>query len=154
LRSTYYIILTVLILLGCSTSSNKGGQSVYESYGAEITSADVSNLSQLAGVEMSDTTRMKISAKVGEICQMKGCWMVLENESGDPIRVTFKDYGFFVPKDISGRNVIVEGVVTKSQLSPEAAAHYAEDAGQPYDSTRMYIEYAFIADGVLIAAQE
>jgi hypothetical protein len=59
---------------------------------------------------------------------MKGCWMVLID--GDlAVRTTFKDYGFFMPKDLPGRVVAAEGVLSQT-VTPEAEArHYAEDAG-------------------------
>ena len=66
------------------------------------------------------------------------------------VKWTFKDYGFFVPKDISGKDVIVSGIVSKVVLAPDVAEHYAEDAGEEYDSTKTYVEYAFLADGVLV----
>lgn len=52
-----------------------------------------------------------IEATVGAVCPKKGCWMNL----GEPaaMHVTFKDYGFFVPLDATGRTAIVEGVLTK-----------------------------------------
>src|SRR5687768_6455151 len=40
-----------------------------------------------------------IKGKIVEVCQQKGCWVHLEVESGDPLMVTFKDYGFFLPKN-------------------------------------------------------
>jgi hypothetical protein len=46
------------------------------------------------------------------------------------MRVTFKDYGFFVPKDISGKTIIAEGLVTEEIIPEEDARHYAEDAGK------------------------
>ena len=44
-------------------------------------------------------------AKVRRACEKKGCWMELAGAEGigPGMRVTFKDYGFFVPKDSRGR---------------------------------------------------
>ena len=47
-------------------------------------------------------------------CSKKGCWMELEG-----MRVTFKDYGFFVPTDSKGMKARLEGVVTIKMLSKE-----------------------------------
>jgi hypothetical protein len=72
--------------------------------------------------------RIKVQGTVAEVCKMKGCWMVL-TEGGLAVRTTFKDYGFFVPRDLPGRVVVAEGVLSQT-VTPEAEArHYAEDAG-------------------------
>jgi hypothetical protein len=38
-------------------------------------------------------------------------------------------YAFTVPKDISGRRVVVQGTLTEETLSAEMQQHLAEDAG-------------------------
>ena len=144
----YNICLFLVVL-----ALNATGQSKYESFGNKITNKEVAPLDRLSKLSESDTLEMKISANVAEVCQAKGCWMTLNAVDGITIRVTFKDYGFFVPKDIAGRNVIVNGKVSKTTLSEEAAKHYAEDAGQSYDPSKSYIEYAFVADGVLVSQE-
>jgi hypothetical protein len=128
-------------------------QAKYDSYGEKITSENIQSASQLTTLGKTDTVALKIKANVSEVCQMKGCWMVLDAVNGIPVRVTFKDYGFFVPKDIAGRDVIVQGIVSKTTLSEEAAKHYAEDAGQAYDPQKEYVEYAFEAEGVLVSQE-
>ncbi|MEO1256769.1 MAG: DUF4920 domain-containing protein, partial [Bacteroidota bacterium] len=65
------------------------------------------------------------------------------------IRVTFKDYGFFVPKDISGSEVIIEGVASTELLSEDVARHYAEDGGVEYNES-MRNAITFVAHGVLV----
>jgi hypothetical protein len=70
------------------------------------------------------------------------------------VRVTFKDYGFFVPKDMSGRTVIVEGVISEKVLSQDLARHYAEDAGKSQEEIEKIVgdqkEYTMIAETVLV----
>ena len=72
---------------------------------------------------------VRVSAKVSEVCQKKGCWMML-TDGGVSVRITFKDYGFFVPKDIAGKTIIAEGLVTEEVTKEADARHYAEDAGK------------------------
>lgn len=69
-----------------------------------------------------------VKAPAAEVCQHKGCWMVL-TEGLRSIRVTFADYAFFVPKDIAGKTVVVEGVLSRKLLSADEAKHYAEESG-------------------------
>ena len=44
-------------------------------------------------------------------------------------RVTFKDYGFFVPIETSMQRTVVYGVLSEHVLSGEEASHFAKDAG-------------------------
>ena len=91
----------------------------------------------------------KVSGVIEEVCQMKGCWMTLRNESGSTIRVTFKDYGYFVPKDISGKMVIVQGEAVRETIDEEEARHYAEDGNLEYDES-MRNSVSIVATGVLV----
>ena len=68
--------------------------------------------------------------------------------------VRFKDYGFFVPKDIAGKRVLVEGKAFVSEVGEDERRHMAEDAGEP-DSliakiTGSEMQKGFEASGVRI----
>lgn len=139
------IILIVLSLFSCSKEKKE-----YQSFGAEINEKETVLVEDMVAKSTNEKQAFKIKGTVKDVCQMKGCWMTLENGSGIPVRVRFKDYAFFVPKDISGQEVIVKGVASKSKLSKKMAKHYAEDAGKPYDSTVTHFEIAMMADGVLV----
>ena len=65
----------------------------------------------------------KLKAKVIDVCQMKGCWMKLDIGNEKEIMVNFKDYSFFVPKNIIGKNVIVSGNAFKRNISIEELKH-------------------------------
>jgi hypothetical protein len=96
---------------------------------------------------------VRVQATVEEVCQMKGCWIVLTDGSRD-VRVTFKDYGFFVPKDLAGKTVIAEGVIAEKTISEKTARHYAEDAGKSQDEINKIVGdqkgLAMVAETVLI----
>ena len=90
---------------------------------------------------------------------MKGCWMTVKTGETETMRVTFQDYGFFVPKDsVSGRNTIFEGKAFKSVTSVEMLKHYAQDEGKSSDEIKAITEpkeeYTFVATGVLIEETE
>ncbi len=71
---------------------------------------------------------VKISGQITEVCQAKGCWMILVD--GDVYaRVTFYDYGFFVPIETSMQRSIVFGALSETVLTGEQAEHFAQDAG-------------------------
>ncbi len=64
--------------------------------------------------------------EVKAACSRKGCWM--EMAAGDKAcRVTFKDYGFFVPKDAQGARARVEARVEVKKLPAKMVEHYKEE---------------------------
>jgi hypothetical protein len=77
-----------------------------------------------------DIPHVKITGVVEEVCQAKGCWITLPKGDGTSMRVKFKDYGFFLPKDCAGKTVILEGKAFFRNVSVEELKHYAEDAGK------------------------
>ncbi|MGI1678786.1 MAG: DUF4920 domain-containing protein [Cellvibrionaceae bacterium] len=103
--------------------------------------------------QSGENTKQKsvlITAKVNSICEAKGCWMGLKIESGD-VRVTFKNYGFFVPPTLVGQNVDIQGTITKVTLSLKDTKHYVKDSGGDPDTiTEPQVEYQIIATGVRI----
>jgi len=136
----------------CLTKQNeKGG------YGAIITK---DGATQLAKVEaemkkskVSEKNNVVIVGKVDEVCQKKGCWMTIDNGSGQMTRVRFKDYAFFVPANISGWTAYAKGTAFFDTTSVEQLKHYAEDAKKSKAEiaaiTKPEIELGFTAEGVL-----
>jgi hypothetical protein len=64
------------------------------------------------------------------------------------IRISFKDYGFFVPTDTGGKIVTLTGTVIARELSEEQAAHLREDAGS--DVIEAGPVYEIVADAVSV----
>jgi hypothetical protein len=96
----------------------------------------------------------KIIATIDEVCAKKGCWMVLDLGDGKDMRVTFKDYEFFVPKNAAGKKAVVQGVATMDTTDVATLKHYASDAGESQEVidaiTEPEFNYAFEAIGVII----
>ena len=69
-----------------------------------------------------------IEARVSQVCQKKGCFFIAQ-DGATTVRVSFKDYGFFVPTDISGRRVTLVGELKQVELTEEQAAHLEDDLG-------------------------
>lgn len=87
---------------------------------------------------------------IKQVCQKKGCFFMLPAGDKD-IRVTFKDYKFFIPTDAAGSKVQLTGVFKVKELSVEQAMHYAEDAGaDPADMKMSGKEYNIVATSVKI----
>ena len=105
----------------------------------------------MAKMTTTDSLPMKVTGKVKEVCLKKGCWMTLVSEQpGYPeMRVTFKDYGFFVPLDSAGRTAKVEGLIKVAELSSETAKHYeSEGAIVPRGKDGKPREVQLIASGL------
>lgn len=97
----------------------------------------------------------KISGKVVEVCKKKGCFIRVRREGkGDPILVRFKDYGFFMPPDIVGKTVVLEGQAKMKEVSVTQQRHFAEDAGKSASEiakiTHPKRDIDIIADGVVV----
>ena len=98
-----------------------------------------------------DGKSVLVEAKVRKACERKGCWMELSPPSGNGpgVRVTFKDYGFFVPLDSAGRTAKVEGVLKVAERSEERAKHYeSEGAVVPRGKDGKPREVQLVASGV------
>jgi hypothetical protein len=124
-------------------------------FGEEITASGALSLTSLvASLEESEAFEGKIVGEIKEVCAMKGCWMTIDLPNGETMRVTFKDYGFFVPKNAHGFPVIIEGVASKKVIDVATLKHYAEDAGKSQEEINAInspkVEYAFEAKGVII----
>lgn len=134
-----------LTLISCTNSREN-----YSSFGDEINAVDAMDINDFLTSESKSQVSYKLSGVVEEVCQSKGCWMKIKNDQNQSVRVTFKDYGFFVPKDIAGREVIIEGDVSFKELEEDLAKHYADDAGKEYEES-MRQEVSVVASGVLVS---
>lgn len=96
-------------------------------------------------------TPVVVKAKVGEVCPKKGCWMKVKGKNND-LRVTFKDYGFFVPVELVGREVALEGHYVVHRESIAEQKHLLEDARRPRSEidavTKERETLRFVATGV------
>lgn len=105
---------------------------------------------------MGDKTELncKLSGKIDAVCQKKGCWMELKNTDGTSLRVTFKDYGFFMPKDGAGLTAIIDGIAKVEVTSIADLQEYAKDDGQSKEDiakiTEPKKELVFEAKGVIL----
>jgi hypothetical protein len=124
-------------------------------FGAEITKDDVVDFKDfLKTYDAKTPQKVKLSAAVTGVCEKKGCWMGVDNGTADAMMVHFKDYAFFVPRDIKGRTVIMEGMIMPDTTTVAQLRHYAEDAGKSKEEiakiTEPKIELTFMADGVIV----
>jgi len=92
---------------------------------------------------------VRLAVRVSQVCQKMGCFFIAQD--GDAyMRVSFKDYGFFVPTDISGRRVTLVGEVVGREMTPEEAAHYADDLGEKSAAIKAGMIYEIVATSVRV----
>ena len=92
-------------------------------------------------------TSVRVEARISEVCQKKGCFMIAT--AGDKaVRISFRDYSFFVPTDTGGKTVTLTGTLVERVLSEKQAAHFREDAGS--DTIQAGKVYEIVADSVSI----
>ena len=126
-------------------------------FGTIITSDNAVAFDEVMGkMNGVDSLNLKVRGKVKEVCQKKGCWMTfVSDQPGYPeMRVTFKDYAFFMPKDLAGKQVVVDGYAYVETTPVDVLRHYAEDAGKSKEEiaaiTEPKREVSFEAAGVVI----
>ena len=91
-----------------------------------------------------------VEGVIAKACTNKGCWMELAPAAGKPgVRVTFKDYAFFIPLDSKGMKAKAEGVATVKTLSKKDADHLeGEGAKLTRNADGTANEVSFLANGV------
>lgn len=124
-------------------------------YGQAIDAVQAISLDQLVTeLERAGTYQGKIRGEIKEACTKKGCWISMELPGGEHMRVTFKDYGFFVPTNSQGFPIVLEGVATFTETDVETLKHFAEDQGKSQEEIDQIMspkrELTFEASGVVI----
>jgi hypothetical protein len=152
---TLFLLLLAILCGPSAALAETPGLPAGEDFGAGISLRTPTKLADLvASPERYEGTPVLVQGRVSDVCQRKGCWTVIRDGEAQ-LRVRFQDYGFFLPKDASGREAWVEGVVQIETLSEGEARHYAEESEQPSESeihgSRQ--ELGFTASGVRLLAR-
>ncbi|WP_166963702.1 DUF4920 domain-containing protein [Yeosuana marina] len=165
MKPFYCLILFVIVLFSCKNENKSKENTVapvaeiqYKSFGKSIIPDDAIAAKSMAEhyktMALGDSINTKIIAKVDEVCQAKGCWMKVNLGNDEQVMVKFKDYGFFMPKNIAGEEVIINGKAFVEEVSVDEQRHFAEDAGASPDEIAAIIEpkktLSLLADGVLL----
>jgi len=124
-----------------------------QQYGAGVTLTDKPVLLSAAIGDQLYSRTITVIGKVKDVCSVKGCWMIIE-QGGKKARVTFKDYGFFMPRNLVGKKIVASGVLSVETVTQADARHYAEDAGKPKSEIEKIVgdqqEISFEATGVRV----
>jgi len=100
-------------------------------YGKKIDKSNAITVDKLENsLKISSKYKGKLTGRIVQVCPKSGCFLTLQRDGNkEPIMVRFTDYSYFVPADLAGKNVILEGYAKLKEISNEIT---------------------FIADGILV----
>lgn len=110
-----------------------GNALVGDYYGEDVSIALIDKAISVDELERNLKAANKIESvavkgEVVDVCPKRGCWVSVKTENGASFFVKMKDYAFFVPTALKGKNVVLDGSVEKKVTSVEELRHYAKDA--------------------------
>lgn len=79
---------------------------------------------------VNNTYEGKVTGTVTEVCQAMGCWIKLQKSDGSTLMVKSKDHGFFMPQNLVGKTVLIEGTASVKEVTEQMRRHLAEDSGK------------------------
>lgn len=161
----YLVVASTILLFACGAKEEVKTEEIKEEveititkHGAEITEDGAITPAEFLAKFDGNPMQVKLAANIMEVCAKKGCWMMINLGDDKEMRVTFKDYEFFVPKDAAEKLAIIEGVATMDTTSVEELKHYLSDAEASQeeidDVTEPEYNYAFEATGVIIKEEK
>ena len=121
--------LAVIVLLASAPASSSSSLSSWGS--ARTIKSEPAPLAKTLAESKSGSTVL-VAATATKVCEKKGCWVTL-TDGDKSVRVTMKDYAFFLPKDIAGKTLVVEGVLDEKVTTEADRKHFAKDEGKSKD---------------------
>ncbi|MEP6747626.1 MAG: DUF4920 domain-containing protein [Bacteroidota bacterium] len=148
------ISVAMLGLTICTAAQDPAPAGKGVTYGAGTTAQGAVPAAEIEANMQDAKFTGKATGKVLSVCQERGCWMKVEKANGEAMMVKFKDYGYFMPKNIVGKEVVLDGEATVKETSVKQLKHYAGDAGKSKEEiskiTMPKKELIFTAKGVLV----
>lgn len=155
------LIISAVLSVSCLTviaqENNRPSAVPGQTYGAKVSekgAIDISKLPEMVEKDEDKKVQVKIKAKVVEVCAKKGCWVNLYVNDSTTVFVKMKDYAFFVPDDMVGKTVVLEGEAFEKVTSVNELKHYAEDAKKPQEEIDKITEpqksIRFLASGIVV----
>ncbi|MEN2413940.1 DUF4920 domain-containing protein [Flavobacterium mesophilum] len=136
-----------------------GNAAVGDYYGNDVSSIALDkaiSVEKLEG-EFKDQKKLEnvaVKGVVTDVCEKRGCWVTIKTENGSSFFVKMKDYAFFVPTALKGKNVVLEGNAEKKITSVDELKHYAKDAKKsPAEINAITVpkeEIRFMASGIKV----
>ena len=147
-------VLLLILIAACGQLSKSNNSKEALSFGEKIDSTKIVPIAAML-TEMNGTTQkdFTISGKVTDVCKSEGCWMKLDENNGKQLYVDTKEK-IFLPKDITGKEVIITGYAYQDTTTVDELRKDAKEDGKSQAEidkiTSPDIEVSFIAKGVKI----
>lgn len=109
----------------------------------------VSLLQLLSSPKQFVENKFKLSTEITKVCQKKGCFFIAR-ENENVIRITLRDYSFFIPTDSSGKTITLTGNLVQKQISQKQADHFNSDLQDRNNPIQVGRVYEIVADSVRI----
>ncbi|WP_333810168.1 DUF4920 domain-containing protein [Flavobacterium sp.] len=156
--SILVILFSLQIVAQKTSKSNTQDLSGYALFGEKFTVTKVLSkeemLKKYKNLKKGDSIPVQFKSTINSVCKKKGCWMKLDLGKGESSFVKFKDYGFFVPLNADGKEVIVKGYAFVDVVTVEELKHFAKDAGKSKEEiakiTKPETTYSFTSTGVYV----
>jgi len=112
---------------------------------------DAVDIASLSGGEQ----QVVIHGVITGVCQAKGCWMTLQDDTGNEIFVRCREGAFAIPHGAAGRYAVIHGSTELGLASVQDLRQYAEQANKTPGEINLITQpvrrLTFHADSVLIA---
>ncbi len=150
------IILSLVFCAFASIAVAQENTIAGKPFGETVTSEGIVPATEVnAQLGKAEKKNLKLSGEIVSVCKKKGCFMNVKISDKETMRVSFKDYAFFVPKDLApGTKVIIDGVAERKVTSVDDLKHYAKDAKKSEEEIakikKPKKEVVFEAKGVVI----
>ncbi len=163
------LLVSALVAVSCSddkketikeenTKQEAQEKADYQVFGEKFDEKGALNAAQMLAqyktMKPGDTVSVKFTSKINAGCKKKGCWMRLDLGENQESFVRFKDYGFFIPLNADGKEVIVNGKAFVTEITVEELKHFAKDEGKSEAEiakiTKPEYTYAYESEGVLM----
>lgn len=146
-------LLAGCLLAACASSSTMSTPDGWSRYGG--TGAHEGVPVAVGAIADHADDVMIVEGTITEVCQTMGCWFRVRDDSGAEVFVHTRGHRWFIPRDATGRGVIVHGTAQVERISVERRRHYAEDAGMSAEEAARTIDEpeirtVFYADAVSI----
>lgn len=150
-----FTLFTLFLALIANAQPPDGKAAPGTTYGEKIDAENAILSADLPVLlKTKDTLPIKIKASVLDVCPKIGCWMSLKVNDSTEAFVKMKDYGFFVPLDMIGKTVVLDGKAYIKTTSVSELKHYAEDAKKSEKEidaiTEPKKEIRYLASGIVV----
>lgn len=146
-------IALTFFLFSAPAVAEAPAEAAWVNYGqpATLKSEPISAVDFLADPSAHVDKTVLVEGRVADVCQKKGCWMVLA-EGDKSIRVLTKDHKFGIAMDSTGQSCRIEGVVKSKEIKAEEVAHFEGESANkdviPEKKVKGNMTYELVASSI------